>query len=115
MSENLGTVVQVIGPVIDVSFEGGKDQIPPIYTALQVLRDNGEELILEVEQHIGEDTGRVRFTAAVFAIGFFLGMIAKCVVGGSYIALALYALGFVLSYTAVVFTVPEKEHAYEGR
>ena len=58
---------------------------------------------------------RVRFTAAVFAIGFFLGMIAKCVVGGSYIALALYALGFVLSYTAVVFTVPEKEHAYEGR
>ena len=64
---------------------------------------------------IGKDTGRVRFTAAVFAIGFFLGMIAKCVVGGSYIALALYALGFVLSYTAVVFTVPEKEHAYEGR
>lgn len=58
MSENLGTVVQVIGPVIDVSFEGGKDQIPPIYTALQVLRDNGEELILEVEQHIGEDTAR---------------------------------------------------------
>ena len=42
-------------------------------------------------------------------------MIAKCVVGGSYITLALYALGFVLSYTAVVFTVPEKEHAYEGR
>ena len=37
------------------------------------------------------------------------------IVGGSYIALALYALGFVLSYTAVVFTVPEKEHAYEGR
>ena len=58
MSENLGTVVQVIGPVIDVSFEGGKDQIPPIDTALQVLRDNGEELILEVEQHIGEDTAR---------------------------------------------------------
>ena len=36
-------------------------------------------------------------------LAFFLGMIAKCVVGGSYIALALYALGFVLSYTAVVF------------
>lgn len=70
-------------------------------------------MVVHAAQHIGEDTGRVRFTAAVFAIGFFLGMIAKCVVGGSYIALALYALGFVLSYTAVVFTVPEKEHAYE--
>ena len=41
-------------------------------------------MVVHAAQHIGEDTGRVRFTAAVFAIGFFLGMIAKCVVGGSY-------------------------------
>ncbi len=58
MSANFGTVTQVIGPVIDVSFEGGKDNIPPIYNALRVKRDNGEELILEVEQHIGEYTVR---------------------------------------------------------
>ncbi|MBD5208830.1 MAG: F0F1 ATP synthase subunit beta [Bacteroidales bacterium] len=58
MSANFGTVTQVIGPVIDVSFEGGKENIPPIYAALKVERDNGEELILEVEQHIGEDTVR---------------------------------------------------------
>ena len=58
MSANFGTVTQVIGPVIDVSFEGGKESIPPIYTALSVERDNGETLILEVEQHIGEDTVR---------------------------------------------------------
>ena len=58
MSANYGTVTQVIGPVIDVTFEGGKDNIPPIYTALKVERDNGEELILEVEQHIGEDIVR---------------------------------------------------------
>ncbi len=58
MSANFGTVTQVIGPVIDVSFEGGKDNIPPIYNALRVKRDNGEELILEVEQHISEDTVR---------------------------------------------------------
>lgn len=58
MSENLGTVVQVIGPVIDVSFEGGKEMMPPIYNALKVLRDNGDELILEVEQHIGEEIAR---------------------------------------------------------
>ncbi len=58
MSANYGIVTQVIGPVIDVSFEGGKDNIPPIYSALKVEREDGEELILEVEQHIGEDTVR---------------------------------------------------------
>ena len=58
MSSNFGKVTQVIGPVIDVTFEGGKENIPPIYTALKVERDNGETLILEVEQHIGEDTVR---------------------------------------------------------
>ena len=58
MSANYGKVTQVIGPVIDVSFEGGKDNIPPIYNALKVEREDGEELILEVEQHIGEDIVR---------------------------------------------------------
>ena len=58
MSVNYGTVTQVIGPVVDVTFEGGKENIPPIYNALKVERDNGEELILEVEQHIGEDIVR---------------------------------------------------------
>ncbi len=58
MSANYGKVTQVIGPVIDVSFEGGKENIPPIYAALKVEREDGEELILEVEQHIGEDTVR---------------------------------------------------------
>ncbi len=58
MSSNIGKVTQVIGPVIDVSFEGGKENIPPIYNALRVKREDGEELILEVEQHIGEDTVR---------------------------------------------------------
>ena len=58
MSANFGTVTQDIGPGIDVSFDCGKESIPPIYAALKVERDNGEELILEVEQHIGEDTVR---------------------------------------------------------
>ena len=58
MAANIGKVTQVIGPVIDVSFEGGKENVPPIYNALRVRRDNGEELILEVEQHVGEDTVR---------------------------------------------------------
>ncbi len=58
MSEKFGKIAQVIGPVVDVIFDGEDNLIPPIYTALKVTRPEGGELILEVEQHIGEDTVR---------------------------------------------------------
>ncbi len=58
MSEQYGKVAQVIGPVVDVAFEGDANQLPPIYSALKITRPNGSELILEVEQHIGEETVR---------------------------------------------------------
>ena len=56
MSENFGKIAQVIGPVVDVIFEGDNNILPPIYTALKIDREDGTQLILEVEQHIGEDT-----------------------------------------------------------
>ena len=58
MSDKYGIIAQVIGPVVDVSFEGTSDELPPIYTALKVDRPDGTMLILEVEQHIGENTVR---------------------------------------------------------
>ncbi len=58
MSEKIGIVAQVIGPVVDVTFEGKDNIVPPIYTALQVNRPEGGSLLLEVEQHIGENTVR---------------------------------------------------------
>ena len=58
MSEKFGKIAQVIGPVVDVIFEGDDNIIPPIYTALKIDRPDGSMLILEVEQHIGEDTVR---------------------------------------------------------
>ena len=58
MSENFGKIAQVIGPVVDVIFEGDGNILPPIYTALKVDREDGSILVLEVEQHIGEDTVR---------------------------------------------------------
>ena len=58
MSENTGKIAQVIGPVVDVAFEGEGVILPPIYTALKIDREDGTELILEVEQHSGEDTVR---------------------------------------------------------
>ena len=52
-----GKVVQVIGPVVDVSFENAR-QLPNIYDALEIHRPDGRKLVLEVEQHIGEHTVR---------------------------------------------------------
>jgi len=57
MSVRKGKIVQIIGPVIDVRFET-EDQIPNILDALEITRDNGERLILECQQDIGENTVR---------------------------------------------------------
>ncbi|HOE66318.1 MAG TPA: F0F1 ATP synthase subunit beta, partial [Candidatus Hydrogenedentes bacterium] len=53
---SIGQVSQVIGPVVDVKFEPG--QLPPIYNALEIVRSSGEKLVLEVAQHLGENTIR---------------------------------------------------------
>lgn len=55
---NTGKIKQIIGPVIDVSFDGEGSQLPEILTALEVTRDSGQKLILEVQQHLGEDSVR---------------------------------------------------------
>ncbi|WP_126176589.1 F0F1 ATP synthase subunit beta [Tsuneonella rigui] len=49
-----GTIAQVIGAVVDVAFEG---ELPPILTALET-DNNGNRLVLEVAQHLGENTVR---------------------------------------------------------
>ncbi len=58
MTDNYGKITQVIGPVVDITFDGEDAQVPDIYTALSVTRQDGVEVILEVEQHIGENTVR---------------------------------------------------------
>ena len=57
MSKLTGKVTQIIGPVIDVAFATGEG-LPQIFDSLEITRDNGSLLVLEVEQHIGEDTVR---------------------------------------------------------
>ena len=56
--QNIGKVAQIIGPVVDVSFSAENARLPKIFNALSVLRENGEKLILEVQQHLGEDMVR---------------------------------------------------------
>ena len=62
MSQIIGHISQVIGPVIDVYFDTkGQDAekvLPKIYEALYVKRADGRDLVIEVQQHIGEDTVR---------------------------------------------------------
>lgn len=62
MSQIIGRISQIIGPVIDVYFDTkGEDPekiLPRIYDALRVKRPNTGDLVIEVQQHIGEDTVR---------------------------------------------------------
>ena len=62
MSQSIGHISQVIGPVVDVYFEGHEMDaalvLPSIHDALTIKRDDGRTLVVEVQQHIGEDTVR---------------------------------------------------------
>ena len=61
MKQLTGHISQIIGPVVDVYFDikGNKEaSIPAINDALSIKRDDGSELIVEVQQHIGENTVR---------------------------------------------------------
>ena len=61
MSELFGHISQIIGPVVDVFFDlkGNEEvKLPAIYDALSIDRGNGKELIVEIQQHIGENTVR---------------------------------------------------------
>jgi len=53
---NKGKISQIIGPVIDLEFNEG--ELPAIYNAVTVKRDDGSELVLEVQQHLGENIVR---------------------------------------------------------
>ena len=62
MSQLIGHISQIIGPVIDVYFDtNGLDPekvLPKIHEAMTVKRPDGRQLVVEVQQHIGEDTVR---------------------------------------------------------
>jgi F-type H+/Na+-transporting ATPase subunit beta len=75
MSKQIGKISQVIGPVIDVSFDLEGGTLPNILDALEIVRSNGQKLILEVQQHIGENS--VRTIAMDSTDGLYRGMEVK--------------------------------------
>ena len=61
MGEIKGYISQVIGPVVDIHFDNEKEEkitLPRIHDAMEITRPNGKILIVEVQQHIGENTVR---------------------------------------------------------
>src|SRR5215212_2163850 len=93
-----GKVVQVIGPVLDVEFEGG--YLPPIYTALRITSEGFDvpdpiDIIAEVEQHLGE--GRVRTVSMQPTEGIVRGMVATDTGGGITVPVGETTLGRVMN------------------
>jgi F-type H+/Na+-transporting ATPase subunit beta len=58
MPQNIGKVIQVVGPVVDVSFEGESSTLPRILEAMIVSKTDGQKVVLECQQHIGEKSIR---------------------------------------------------------
>ncbi|MEC7267723.1 MAG: F0F1 ATP synthase subunit beta, partial [Bacteroidota bacterium] len=55
---NHGKIISIIGPVVDVRFEGSDNALPKILNALEVIKSGNEKVILECQQHLGEDSVR---------------------------------------------------------
>jgi F-type H+-transporting ATPase subunit beta len=77
MGENIGKILQVLGPVVDVEFEQGK--LPTIYSALTIsnlaINDEADNLVVEVAQHLGDNV--VRTIAMDVTDGLVRGMPVK--------------------------------------
>ena len=79
MGEIKGYISQVIGPVVDIHFDYGTEEtvtLPRIHDAMEISRPNGKILIVEVQQHIGENT--VRTVAMDTTDGLRRGMERPC-------------------------------------
>jgi len=77
-SKLYGRISQIIGPVVDVQFEfpeSSELKLPAINDALYIKRSDGEEVFLEVQQHIGENV--VRTVAMESTDGLSRGMAVK--------------------------------------
>src|SRR6202046_2832693 len=98
MAENIGKVIQISGPAVDVQFE--EATMPAIYQALRVVSDGFDvptpiNVILEVQQHLGE--GRVRTVAMEATDGMVRGMKAIDLGGPITVPVGRETLGRVLN------------------
>ena len=109
-AQHIGRVVSVIGPVVDIEFEGG--HLPAIYNAVRIVSD-GEvmpglrlDVIAEVEQHLGED--RVRAVAMEPTDGLQRGTTAIDLGGPISVPVGPQTLGRVLNVLGRPVDFPDK-------
>jgi F-type H+-transporting ATPase subunit beta len=103
----VGKVVQIIGPVIDIEFAGGA--LPAIYNAVRVTGESsGEQIdvIVEVEQHLGEN--RVRTVAMKATDGLQRGMIATDTGGPISVPVGPQTLGRVMNVLGEPVDFPDR-------
>src|SRR5579872_2931668 len=98
MSQNIGKVIQISGPAVDVQF--AEANMPPIYQALRIVSEGFTvpepiDVIVEVQQHIGE--GRVRCVAMQATDGMVRGMKAIDTGGPISVPVGKETLGRVLN------------------
>jgi F-type H+-transporting ATPase subunit beta len=98
MAENIGKVIQIAGPAVDVQFHEGA--LPPIHQAIRVTSEGFNtpapiNVILEVQQHLGE--GRVRCVAMEATDGMVRGMKAIDLGGPISVPVGKQTLGRVLN------------------
>ena len=98
MAENIGKVISVSGPAVDVQFV--EANMPPIYQALRITSEGFDvptplSVIVEVEQHLGE--GRVRCIAMSATEGMVRGMKAFDTGNGILVPVGRPTLGRVLN------------------
>jgi len=98
MAENIGKVIQISGPAVDVQFD--ESTMPPIYQALRVTSEGFKvptpiNVILEVQQHLGE--GRVRTVAMEATDGMVRGMKATDLGGPIRVPVGKETLGRIIN------------------
>jgi len=98
MAENIGRVIQISGPAVDIQFD--EKQMPPIYQALRITSEGFDvpqplSVIVEVQQHLGE--GRVRAVAMEATEGMVRGMKAVDTGGPIMVPVGRETLGRVLN------------------
>src|SRR6201991_237842 len=98
MAENIGKVISISGPAVDIQFEESK--MPAIYQAVRIVSDgfdvpNPMDVVVEVQQHLGE--GRVRCIAMVATEGMVRGMNAIDLGGPITVPVGRETLGRVLN------------------
>ncbi|MCU0240676.1 MAG: F0F1 ATP synthase subunit beta, partial [Pyrinomonadaceae bacterium] len=97
-TEQVGKVVQVIGPVVDIEFSN--DYLPPIYQALRITSEGFDveekiDTVCEVQQHLGE--GRVRAVSMLPTDGMVRGMKAIDLGGPISVPVGAGTLGRVMN------------------